>query len=133
MSITPKQLLDRAIQAAAEAYIPISNFPVGAAVLGESGEVYTGCNIENSSYGLTMCAERVAIFKAISSGENRISMIACACLKGTTDNINSLISCGACLQVMNEFMDDDSQVVIGVAGVPRVFLLKELLPIGFRF
>lgn len=130
--MNPQDLLNRAICAAQCTHSPYSNFPVGAAVFAESGAVYDGCNIENASYGLTICAERVAIFKAISSGEKRILMLACACVNGNPAQPRSLMPCGACLQVTAEFMDDDGQVIIGFGQEPRLYRLSELLPVGFR-
>jgi len=127
------ELLKRAIRAASHTHSPYSEFPVGAAVIAaESGKIYEGCNIENASYGLTICAERVAIFNAISHGEKRIGMLACACIKGNETQPRSLMPCGACLQVMAEFMNDDSTVVIGFGNRPKAYRLDELLPEGFR-
>ncbi|MFA6511730.1 MAG: cytidine deaminase [Patescibacteria group bacterium] len=129
----PKELLLIAIQAAENTHSPYSHFPVGAAAVGESGTVYTGCNVENASLGLTICAERVAIFKAISSGERRIAMLACACINGDPNEPRTLMPCGACRQVMAEFMDDDSQVIISLGKTGSgIYRLRDLLPEAFR-
>ena len=121
--------MDALVAAAAEAsknsYSPYSGFKVGAAALTESGDVYTGTNIENASYGATMCAERVAIFKAASDGMRRI--VALAVYGGGADYA---YPCGICLQVLSEFAGDISVYVAGKAGVKRS-ALSELLPHPF--
>lgn len=94
------KLLTAARQVRAQAYAPYSNFKVGAAVLAVNGEIYTGCNVENVSYGLTNCAERTAIFKAVADGQKKFQAVAIA---ADTDNLCS--PCGACRQVMAEFGD----------------------------
>lgn len=97
-----KNLITYAEKIALNAYSPYSNFRVGAALLCQNGEIFTGCNIENRSYGLTICAERVAIFKAISKGITDFSAIAIS----TPDGTNPLPPCGACRQVISEFSND---------------------------
>jgi len=131
MPAEARQLIEAARQAWKRAYCPYSRFPVGAAVQTHDGRVFTGCNIENASYGLTICAERAAIFNAVSAGA-RIARIAVSCRKKTTKNLDSLMPCGACRQVMREFMDTDAEVIVDGAGVidlgvllPRAFRLKE--------
>ena len=112
------------------AYAPYSNFKVGAAVLGESGEVYTGCNVENASYGLTVCAERVAIQKAVSQGERRITAV--AIVAGENDIGRP---CGACLQVIKEFaVDADIPIITASAGDGSrdIHSLGEYLPLPFE-
>lgn len=93
-----QQLGAGARRAAARAYAPYSHFPVGAAVLGGSGKIYTGCNVENASFGLCNCAERTAIFTAIAAGEERIAAVAVF-----TPTPSPTMPCGACRQVINEF------------------------------
>jgi cytidine deaminase len=124
---------DRALIAAARraaelAYAPYSRFRVGAAV-SAAGAVYTGCNVENASYGLAVCAERVAIFSAVAAGVRRIEAIALACLDADRDAvIGALMPCGACRQVMAEFAGPDLPVYVSGAGT---FALGELLPNPF--
>ena len=106
------------------AYAPYSHFPVGAAVLA-GGRVYTGCNVENASYGLTMCAERAAVFTAIAAGERRIYAVAIA-----GDDQRPTAPCGACRQVLHEF-GPDMLVIMAGGGETVVRTLTELLPLGF--
>jgi len=94
--MTKEKLLQEAVKVAQNAYAPYSKFPVGAALLTKTGEVFTGCNVENASYGLTNCAERVAIGKAISEGYRDFSAMALSLNGGGSP-------CGACRQVLNEF------------------------------
>ena len=106
-----KDLLNIAISAAGNSYSPYSEFRVGAALLTADGRIFTGCNIENASYSMTMCAERTAIFKAVSDGYTDFSAIAVA---GSSTNDFSMpcIPCGACLQVLTEFCSDDFIIVL---------------------
>lgn len=98
MTLTDQELIKRAEEAKEKAYAPYSGFKVGAAIETESGMIYTGCNVENSSFGLSMCAERVAIFKAVSEGQTKFRKIA------VVANTKAPVSpCGACRQVMSEF------------------------------
>ncbi len=120
-------LVRKALEAREKAHAYYSNYKVGAALLTQSGKVYTGCNVENASYGLTVCAERVAIFKAVSEGEKDFLAIAVATSGGAPP-------CGACLQVMAEFVEDFSsfQVILTDAeGHWKALTLKELYPHGF--
>lgn len=113
------------------AYSPYSNYRVGAALLCGNGKVYTGCNIENASYGATVCAERTAIFKAVSDGERDFSMLAVA--GGTDKEISDkFLPCGICRQVMAEFCKPDFTVLV-VTGENsyKEFTLSELLPNAF--
>jgi len=129
--IDKELLMNRARIAAKNAYCPHSNFHVGAAVLTNSGLVFTGCNIENDSYGLTICAERVAIFKCISEIDHtdKIIRIAVTCSdSGPHDPFRYKTPCGSCRQVMRQFLDDDAH--IDVDGV-KTFSMQELLPLGF--
>jgi cytidine deaminase len=122
-------LLAAARMAAEAAYAPYSNFRVGAAVRA-GGRVFTGCNVENASYGLTMCAERNAIFAAVAAGARRIEAIALACVDAASDLASgALMPCGACRQVMVEFADGALPVTIAGAGT---MALDTLLPNAFR-
>lgn len=121
-----KPLIDQAIEARKHAYTPYSNFQVGAAVLTKNTHVFLGCNIENASYGLTNCAERTAIFKAISEGEKDIEAIV---VVGDTDG--PIAPCGACRQVMAEFCDENTKVILtNLKGNVIETTIKQLLP-GF--
>jgi cytidine deaminase len=121
-----KPLIDQAIEARKHAYTPYSNFQVGAAVLTKNNHVFLGCNIENASYGLTNCAERTAIFKAISEGEKDIEAIV---VVGDTDG--PIAPCGACRQVMAEFCDENTKVILtNLKGDVIETTIKQLLP-GF--
>lgn len=123
-----EELLATARDFAKRAYVPYSNFPVGAAVLTEDGSILGGVNIENASFGLTVCGERVAIFGAAAAGHREIRGVAVSAPKasGTTP-------CGACRQVMNEFkpVGSDLIVLLDDADGPRQVLLRELLPDAF--
>ncbi|HEY1260412.1 MAG TPA: cytidine deaminase [Stellaceae bacterium] len=122
------ELLGAARTAALAAHAPYSRFRVGAAVRA-GGRIYTGCNIENASYGLTMCAERVAIFNAVAAGQSRIDALALACIDADPSGPeNRLMPCGACRQVMAEFAVDDLPV-----HIDRIddFRLAQLLPSPF--
>ena len=120
------ELMDMAKEAMKSAYAPYSHFSVGAAVETDDGKVYCGCNIENSSYGATNCAERTAIFKAVSEGYRRITRIAIC------DSNNSFAwPCGICRQVMSEFAVEDFYVILEDNGKISNFSLKELLPNSF--
>lgn len=117
-------LIAKAMKAREQAYAPYSHFTVGAALLARSGRVYTGCNVENASYGLSVCAERVAVFKAVSEGERDFEALAVVTEKGVTP-------CGACRQVLMEFGDDIQVIVADVTGRYQVLSLQELLPEAF--
>ena len=130
--MSPKSLLELAIEARKGSYSPYSNFKVGAALLTRSGKVYTGCNIENAAFSPTVCAERVAIFKAISEGER--DFVAIAVVGGGNDDPDpSVAPCGVCRQVMAEFCDADSFKIYLIKSESEHFelTLKELLPYGF--
>lgn len=120
-------LLQQARDAKQYSYSPYSNFKVGAAVEMSSGKVYTGTNIENASYGLALCAERTAIFKAVSCGETRIKRIAVSCPEDVLQT-PSLMPCGACRQVIAEFAAPETEILVDGAGT---FTLKDLLPMPF--
>jgi cytidine deaminase len=121
------ELLQKARDAQKNSYSPYSKFKVGAALLSQSGRVYLGTNIENASYGLCLCAERVAIFKAVSEGENVFSKMAIVCpAKGDVCR-----PCGACRQVMLEFAPDLIVIMSNAEGQIETRTLKELLPASF--
>lgn len=125
---TARSLLAEARAALATTYVPYSGFPVGAALLTTDGSVFTGGNIENASYGLTVCAERVAIFKAVNSGHREIAAIAVVAA-----NVDEVTPCGACRQVINEFVPPDASpvVILERHGKPVFTTLDELLPRAF--
>lgn len=127
--MTDDELIQKSREAGEKAYCPYSNFPVGAAVIAEDGKLYLGCNIENASYGLTVCAERAAIFNAVSAGNQKIKVLATSCLKGDESNPGSLMSCGACRQVISEFLDDGGRILVDGAGS---FTIDEYLPLRFK-
>jgi cytidine deaminase len=119
-------LVTAAKKAKQKAYAPYSNFRVGAAIRTKHGRVYTGCNIENSSYGLTICAERTAIFKAISEGERDFTAIAVA-----SDDRDFCPPCGACRQVLMDLAPRIDFVMINKKGQEKVVTLGELFPYPF--
>lgn len=123
--MTNEELIQIAKQASQNAYAPYSKFQVGAALVTKQGRIYTGCNIENASYGATNCAERTAIFKAVSEGEREFIRIAVTVSDGST-----AYPCGICLQVMNEFMPD-VDIILEQDGEIVTYSLSELLPRGF--
>ena len=128
--MTDKELLLKAIEARAFAYAPYSNHRVGAALVGKSGKIYLGCNVENAAYTPTNCAERTAIFKAVSEGEREFSAI--AVVGGMGDGLSALCApCGVCRQVLAEFCDPDMKIVMGTPENITVSTLKELLPHSF--
>ena len=129
MEVDYKLLIEKAKEASKTSYSPFSRFAVGAAVLAKSGKIYIGCNVENSSFGLTICAERCAIFKAVSEGEREILAVAIY-----SPNADSCYPCGACRQVMYEFQGDDEeiQVVTENMGELEINKLSYFLPCGFR-
>ena len=122
-----KIIISKALEARENAYAPYSNFKVGAAVITEDGSVYTGCNIENASYGATNCAERTAIFKAVSEGHKRIKAIA---VVGDTKNYT--YPCGICRQVIEEFAEENIKIlVVKNESDYLVKTLEEILPGAF--
>ena len=120
-----KELLEAALAARERAYAPYSKFLVGAAVRAESGKIYTGCNIENASYGLTVCAERNALFNAVGAGERKFNAL---CVVGDTEE--PISPCGACRQVMAEFKVP-CIILANLKGDVKEYTLEELLPYGF--
>ena len=120
-----QKLMDCAIKARENAYSPYSHFAVGAALLCEDGTLYEGCNIENASYGLTNCAERTAIFKAVSEGHTKFKALAVV-----ADTEGPCAPCGACRQVMAEFKIP--LIIIGnLMGNIKIVTMEELLPFSF--
>jgi len=126
MATDPHALLSVARECLDRSYAPYSRFQVAAAVVDDRGRVFTGVNVENVSYGLSMCAERVAIFCAIAAGARAITAVAVA-----ASGADLLSPCGACRQVMAEFAAPDVPVYCEAAGEPHRWLLSELLPNAF--
>ncbi|MFQ6114507.1 MAG: cytidine deaminase [bacterium] len=120
-------LLNKAREAQKKAVAPFSNFPVGAALETTSGKIYTGCNIEVSSYSLTICAERVAVFKAISEGESEFNTMVIA-----TDTTEFCPPCGACRQVLAEYAPAIKIVLVNSKGLTKHTTISELLPEAFN-
>ena len=120
----PTELIDLARKARKQAYAPYSHYKVGAALLGQSGTIYTGCNVENASYGHTICAERTAVVKAVSEGETEFEAIAVVTKNGGSP-------CGACRQVLSEFSPELIIYIADKDGEYRTTTLKELLPDSF--
>ena len=128
--MTDKELLLKAVEAREFAYTPYSNHKVGAALLGKSGKIYLGCNVENAAYTPTNCAERTAVFKAVSEGEREFSAI--AVVGGLGDTLSELCApCGVCRQVLSEFCDGTLKVILGTPEKITVTTLAELLPYSF--
>ena len=125
-------LIPRAWEAAENAYVPYSGFRVGAALLTKDGRIYPGCNIENSAYGPSNCAERTAFFKAVSEGERQFDAI---CIVGGKDGVLTEYAapCGVCRQVMMEFCNPETfQIILATSREQyEIFTLRELLPLGF--
>jgi len=120
------KLLEAALEARENAHAPFSKFKVGAAIEDDSGRIFTGCNVENATYGLTMCAERVAVFKAISEGARKFKRIAVA---ADTDALTP--PCGACRQILWEFCGDAELTLGNLQGKTETFRLKDLFPRPF--
>ena len=130
--MTPEKLIELAMEAMTHAYAPYSGYHVGAALLCANGQVYTGCNIENAAYGPTNCAERTAIFKAVSEGFRDFTAIAVC--GGKEGNITGAFPpCGICRQVMGEFCTGDFRIyVAGKNGSYESYTLSQLLPHSFN-
>lgn len=123
---TPEDLLESARKARILAYAPYSHFNVGAAILTNTGQVVNGFNIENASFSLTLCAERVALFSALSSGAGKPIAVAIAGEEGVP-----CIPCGACLQVLAEF-NEEIRLILESEGSARIYRLDDLLPLRFK-
>jgi cytidine deaminase len=127
MTLTSQEidhLLGLAAQARKAAYVPYSHFAVGAALRAEDGTIYTGCNVENASYGLTICAERNAVVHAVAEGARRFDAVAVVTENGVTP-------CGACRQVLAEFGPAMTIIVADTAGNRTVYAMQDLLPAAF--
>ncbi len=121
------ELINLAAEVSRKAYVPYSHFPIGAVLVTKSGEIYTGVNIENASFGLTNCGERTAIFKAVSEGEREFKELI---IYGQTEQ--PISPCGACRQVMAEFFEPDLPVTLVSKDKSTVVMtVKELLPYSF--
>ena len=120
------KLFEAALAARNHAHAPFSKFKVGAAIEDETGRIFTGCNVENATYGLTICAERVAVFKAISEGARKFPRIAVA---ADTDVLTP--PCGACRQILWEFCGDAELTLVNLQGKTETLRLKELFPRPF--
>jgi cytidine deaminase len=124
--VNPDPLIAAAAAARQKAFAPFSHFQVGAALEAEDGTIVTGCNVESASYGLTICAERVAVFKGVSEGLRRFRRVAVV-----TDTATPTPPCGACRQVLWEFAPDAEVILANLAGTVRRFTMRELLPEAF--
>lgn len=124
--MTEQALCQKAVEMLDRAYVPYSRFPVGAALECSDGTVYTGCNIENAAYGDTICAERTAIFKAVSEGHTDFVRIVIA---GRSPDY--CVPCGSCRQVMMEFAPELTVICLNGKGESKTFALRQLLPCGF--
>jgi cytidine deaminase len=126
MTDSNTKLIEAAATGRTRAHAPYSNFQVGAAVEGENGEIFIGCNIESASYGLTVCAERVAIWKGVSSGVTNFNRIAVVV---DTDELTP--PCGACRQIIWEFCGDVPVILSNLEGKSEIITMSELLPRAF--
>ena len=128
-----KKLIKSALEARKKSYAPYSNFLVGAALLCKNGEIYTGCNIENAAFTPTNCAERTAIFKAVSEGNTQFDKIAIVGGKKDAQSLDYCTPCGVCRQVMTEFVDiDNFQIILAKnENEYKVYSLNELFPLNF--
>lgn len=126
-----KKLIEKAFDMLNYSYAPYSNFKVGAALLGKSGKIYGGCNVENAAYGPSNCAERTAVFKAVSEGEREFSSI--CIVGGLNGQVKDFCSpCGVCRQVLAEFCEKDFEIIlVNGQGEVRKFTLGQLLPESF--
>lgn len=120
-----RELVEKAKEAKTNSYSPYSNFKVGAALEGRSGKIYLGTNVENVSFGMTVCAERNAVFRAITDGEREFVKIALV-----TDSEEIVTPCGACLQVLKEF-SEDLDIIISWKNGEKVVKLNDLIPMAF--
>ena len=124
-----QKLADLAKEIAKKAHAPYSNFRVGAALITDSGNIYTGCNIENASYPATICAEDVAVFKAISEGETKINTLAVACIDAESDT--AIFPCGISRQRMSEFNTEN--VIVVNNDEYKKYKFSDILPFDFKF
>jgi cytidine deaminase len=123
-----EELMEKAVEASKNAYAPYSKFPVGACVLADSGKTYVGCNFENASFGMTICAERNAVGTAVVNGERKIKAIAIY-----SPNEDNCTPCGACRQVLHEFAisDNEFEIIVKVGESLKTYTLAQLLPESF--
>ena len=123
-----EELMQKAKDVSGKSYCPYSKFAVGACVMCEDGSVYTGCNFENSSFGMTICAERNAIGSAVADGKRKIKAVAIY-----SPNQDNCVPCGACRQVMHEFCDNDNEVdiILENGNDLKIYTLAQLLPESF--
>ena len=129
---TQKELLKRALKARENAYCPYSGYAVGASVLTDDGKIFDGCNIENASFGATNCAERTAVFKAVSEGKRKLKAIAIAGGKKGENPKDYAYPCGICRQVLNEFSEGNMEVILVISETDfEVTTLDALLPKAF--
>ena len=132
IAISDEELLQQALEARKRSYSPYSHFAVGAALLAASGKIYTGTNVENASYGLSMCAERVALFRAVAEGERSFLKLVVVGGPAGQEPEGLCPPCGACRQVLFEFAPQ-LKIILGTAhGVQKVLALKDLLPEPFE-
>ncbi len=124
--MTDNELVAKAKEALEYSYSPYSHFAVGAALLSTDGQVFIGCNIENSSFGATNCAERTAIFKAVSEGVKDFKAIAIVC-----SGDQPAYPCGICRQVMSEFFNPDTRIIVEEGGGLKTYTMSEILPDNF--
>lgn len=124
--MTDNELIVKAKEALKYSYSPYSHFAVGAALLSGDGRVFTGCNIENASFGATNCAERTAIFKAVSEGVKDFKAIAIVCLKD-----QPAYPCGICRQVMSEFFNPETKILVEADGAVKTYTMSDILPDSF--
>ena len=128
--MTNLELMKAAAKAREYSYSPYSGFRVGAALLTKSGKVFTGCNVENAAYSPTNCAERTAVFKAVSEGEREF--LAIAIVGGKGEELSEFCApCGVCRQVLAEFVDEDFRILLGTPEQFSVYSMKEILPYSF--
>ena len=124
--MTDRELINIAVEASEKAYAPYSKFAVGAALECDDGTVFTGCNIENAAYGCTNCAERTAVFKAVSEGKREFRRIAIF-----ADTEEYCMPCGTCRQVLSEFCKSDFKVIFGTDDNLNCITLNDILPYSF--
>jgi cytidine deaminase len=127
MSVSDEELITRARLAQKNAYAPFSQFKVGAALLTEEGQIYSGCNVENSTYGATNCAERTAVFTAVCNGARSFKKIVVV-----TDSDSPVMPCGICRNVLFEFSPEMEVITVGASGETERVQLSTLFPKGFR-
>ena len=124
--MTRQELCQKAVEMLSRAYVPYSHFPVGAALECSDGTVFTGCNVENAAYGPSNCAERTAVFKAVSEGYRSFR-----CIAITADSDGFCPPCGVCRQVLQEFAPDLEVILVNRRGETKRLTLRELLPYSF--